>query len=330
MDELIIRALEGRADREALEELQRWREAAEEHERRYQELRAVWTLSGLREEVDRSGEVPTAEDLLGRPAAGGGGDRPERSNARRAWRRRALRPALAAAAVLLVGIGLARFTGFPPGSASGDGSPAVAEFRTGPNELTTAALEDGSVVRLAPGTALEARMMGDEREVWLDGRAFFVVASDPDRPFRVRSEEGEVRVLGTRFEADTRRDAFRLLVLDGRVSLGGTGEVVELGAGQLGEAAGDNRPSVRVVEEPEALLDWMGAWMAFDDTPLHRVARELEIRLGIRIEIEDPAVADRTVSGWFAEEERDEMVSMICRVADLRCTVTNGRVRIEG
>lgn len=319
MDELIIRAIEGHATPEELEELNRWRDASRDHEERYREIQAVWALTSVRQELDTEREVPSARTLLQPTVVP---PKAERRHEVRRW----LRPAMAAAIALLLGVGIAHLATTP---GSPDGS-TVAEFRAGSVEPTTAVLEDGTIVRLAPDSRLEVALGDDARSVQLEGRAYFVVAHDPDKPFEVRTRNGDVRVLGTRFEVDARRNEFRLLVVDGRVALTAGGTEAELGAGELGRATAGSPPSVTRVDTPEALLDWMGAWVAFESTPLHRVARELEVRLGVRIQIVDPSIAERTVSGWFAEEDREDIVDMICRVADVRCTADGAQVLVEG
>jgi transmembrane sensor len=187
----------------------------------------------------------------------------------------------------------------------------------------------GTVARLGPNTALHAVIGSQTREVRVEGRAFFAVTADPDRPFHVRAESGEVRVLGTRFELDARRDRVRLLVVDGEVSLSALGREAELRAGDLGEASSEEPLAVTRVEVPERLLDWMGAWVAFEETPLRQVATELEVRLGLRIELADPALADRTITGWFSEEDRGQILTMVCRVAEVRCVEAGDRVRMD-
>src|SRR5690554_4250834 len=64
MDELILLELEGGATAEQREILLRWRRASEEHERRYQELRATWLLLGRRDEIDVGLQIPTVEGLF--------------------------------------------------------------------------------------------------------------------------------------------------------------------------------------------------------------------------------------------------------------------------
>ncbi len=316
MDELIIRELDGRTTPEELEELAGWRSTSEESERRYEDIRALWALTGMRRELDPILEAPSAAEILESTT----------EPSVRTWPGRPLvRRAVAVAAAVIMGFAVGHL-------GQGRLAPEAtvhSEFRTGPNELLTAVLEDGSVARLGPNTTLRVTMGEGARQGELNGRAFFAVARDPSRPFGLQTPEGEVTVLGTRFEVDTGRSSLRLLVVDGLVALSSGGTQTKLRAGDLGEASRGRVPSITRVEVPEALLDWMGTWMAFEATPLHRVAKELEVRLGIQVEIADPAIADRTFSGWFSEQDRDQMLTMICRVAELRCTQLEDRVLME-
>ncbi len=317
MDELIILQLQGRASPEELRELRRWRAVSETHEGRYQEIRALWELYGRREEVDPHLRIPSGRELL-RPKL-------ESEGRGRSRRRRWLAAAAAVAAIVASGVVLRRSAVVPNAPAR----PATVDFRTGPSELRTAVLSDGSVARLGPNTTLRATFAGDRRDVRLEGRAFFAVAHDPARPFRVHTAAGEAEAMGTRFEVDARRSDLRVLVVDGTVALTSGDVRAKLGAGEEADASGGAPPTVSRVAVPEASLGWMGPWMAFESTPLRRVARELEVRLGVTIAIADPRLADRTLTGWFGEEDKARIVSMICRVADVRCTRSGDLIRIE-
>ena len=319
MDELILLALQGRATQRQLDELRAWRRRSADNEARYLELSALLQIASLHPEIDRESPVPSADRLL----------RDEPVSARPVRRRSpVLARALTLVAAMVVGIFIgARFTSRPA-------EVREAVFHTDSGDMASAALDDGTVVRLAPNTQLRVMLGPDTRQVFLQGRAYFAVARDPSRPFRVQTDEGEATALGTRFEVDTRDDRFRLLVVDGRVAVSRGQQDVELRAGELGEAVRGAPTSVTRVEDPAALLDWLGAFVAFESTPLHRVARELQLQLGIEIEIVDAGIADRTVTAWFGEEDRDEVVRVICRTADLHCEqvgeVVQMRARPQG
>ncbi|MGH7577222.1 MAG: FecR family protein [Longimicrobiales bacterium] len=316
MDELIVRALHGNASTRELEQLGQWRRASASNEQRFREVEAVWRLSAVRAEIDPSARPPSGHEVLGRLARSG---RSTRSFAH-GWPAKVAGIAAALAVGVLLGRGvLVRAPAEIPS----------AEFHTGADELGTAALHDGTVVRLGPRTRLEVNIGAGTREVELDGRAFFAVASAEDRAFRVRTAGGEVTVLGTRFEVESRDDGLRLLVLDGRVTVSSRGEAVELREGELARVIRGERTAVIKVSNPAAQLDWMGSFLAFESTPLDKVARELELRLGVDIEIADSAVANRTVTAWFGEQDRDEVVRVICRTAGVQCRAAAGVIHME-
>jgi transmembrane sensor len=336
LDDLIIRALQGRAGGAQLERLRAWRAAHPDNERRFQEMREAWEAAGAWEGIDTGIPIPTAEQLipgLTRPTPTGPPQRhgpppspvertspllvPGRDQPR--WRV----PAIAAVLLLSLGIGYV---------ATADRAENLAmseQFRAGPTSLATVVLSDGSVVRLAPGSGLEARMSDGARELTLEGRAFFAVVGDPDRPLTVTTPRGEARVLGTRFELRSEDDGLHLLVVEGRVALAAGSARRELEAGEIARAVHDEQVIVSRVQSPEELLDWMGPWVAFEATPMSHVARELEVRFGVSVEIADPSVRTRTVSGWIEGEDLDGMIGMICSVADVRCSRTGDRLRMD-
>lgn len=325
-DEYIVLAMTGRATADDLARLDRWRRKSPDNERHYQELVALWRLTDAHPSAQLRGEVPRAADLLeaARVPSRFHAHSPRGAHVRRtAWGSRWRAAAVAAAAVVALGLA------YVARSAS---RVAVAEFRTGPSELSSVVLDDGTMVRMAPGSRLTVSFEPDKREARLEGRAFFAVTPDPERPFRVRASGGVVvRVLGTRFDLQSKRgeSGARLLVLDGKVALSTPNGRSDLVAGDLAVTSPSAPQSIQHVREPERLLEWMGAWVAFEGTPLHRVVRELEVRLDVPIVIADPSVGERTVIGWFAQEEPEEMIDMVCRVADVECRWVGGGVVIS-
>ncbi|MBB1628954.1 FecR domain-containing protein [Achromobacter sp. UMC71] len=112
-----------------------------------------------------------------------------------AGRRRRLRRA--AAALALAGVlaaPLAVFLHFYPSSY------LLADMRSGAGQWQTHVLSDQSRVTLEPGTALNLHFDPQRRDVELvRGDILVEVAKDAARPFTVRTAEGTVRALGTRF-----------------------------------------------------------------------------------------------------------------------------------
>jgi len=318
VDQLIIRVLQGDASSQETEQLQALRRAARHNERRYQEVASIWRAT----EVDRQHAArprPQAAEIVSAAES----PRHDRSNRSWPW----FRQVAAVAAALVLGLLLGEFR---LGTHSEVG-PALqaAEFVTGPTELATAQLSDGTVVRLAPSTRLRVGDGTGRREVWLDGKAFFAVAADERAPFTVRTRAGEALVLGTRFEVDVTAEDLQVLVVEGKVEVGDTNHRVEVQAGQVSRGGMGSSREVSPAGDVTARLDWMGHFLAFERTPLHRVALEIESRYGMRVHIADDRLAQRTVTAWFGDEEPEAVLRVICRIADAHCSIRDGIASIE-
>jgi len=246
---------------------------------------------------------------------------------RRRARSRARRSATAFLRSPWVGYGVAvaaglvlAFLGLRSWGARGRPGAALAtvESAVGPGRVVAMTLSDGTFLRAAQGTSLEFPAEAGQREVVLDGTAFFAVAPGSE-PFVVRTAEGELRVMGTRFEVRSGSGELRVVVVEGTVELSGPGGEAELGAGQVATVRRGGPPEVATVEDVWALLDWPSGLLAFQRTPLGDVAGQLERHFGVDVRIEDSVVAARRVTGSFRDDSLDEVVGAVCAVTGIRC-----------
>ncbi|GGG74504.1 iron dicitrate transporter FecR [Parapedobacter pyrenivorans] len=97
---------------------------------------------------------------------------------------------------------------------------ALSTPRGGQYQIT---LSDGTLVWLNAASKLEypSRFSRKERIVKLEGEAYFAVAKDNKRPFRVLSERQEIEVLGTEFNISAYPDEneIRTTLVEGSVAL---------------------------------------------------------------------------------------------------------------
>jgi len=316
MDELVLRSLKGEtSDAEELA-LKAWREQSPANETHYQEVIAVWELRKLQRPLLEASAVPTADRVLSR---GWRSDKP----ARAPFALKAIAVGLAAAASIVLAFGL--------GQSSSRGRPlheSPLELVTNGSEMVSARLGDGTIVRLGGESRLKLNAV-DTREVWLEGRAFFAVAKQHGREFRVHSSAGEMVVLGTRFDVETRNRQLKLVVVEGRVRLTAGAAAVDVGAGQMTEVVGGGPPTVARPVDVAGAVEWLGSFVAFEATPMHQVAGELQNRFGITLVVEDSLLASRPITGWFNGHTADGLVSAICFAAGARCTTAGSTVRMR-
>lgn len=342
MDDLIIRALQGRTAPEEEERLLRWRRESPQNEHYYKRLEELWTLTGDTSIGSTAGPAPDPESIINRaaladvPVAGGverceadqrAPSAPSTSGAgtdapfpRDRWRRRGrAAKGLLAAALALVSFGL----GFLAERGIVQEPETVeTELVTGAGEMATLTLPDGTGVRVAPHSTLRFSEAGpdlEEVEVWLEGRAFVGVDPDHSGALTVQTPHGEATALGTRFEVRSEADDFEVLVLDGAVELMAGGESVTLDEGELGRSDLGAPPRVSVAEDVQARLDWMGEGLVFRQTRLERAVEEIEHRYGVEVVLEDPDLGDRTVTATFTDQSLEEVAVVICEIVALAC-----------
>src|ERR1700723_3878162 len=119
------------------------------------------------------------------------------------------RIAWAAAAALVMGVGLALFMLETP-----------QKFATALGEQRSVLLADGSRVTLNTASTIEVDLRRGRREVRLvRGEALFEVAHDPARPFVVRAGNALLNDVGTQFNVDLRSDRTTVTVVEGRVAV---------------------------------------------------------------------------------------------------------------
>lgn len=93
-----------------------------------------------------------------------------------------------------------------------------ADYLTTTAEQQTITLDDGSLVTLAPESALSVEFREDERHVHLiQGNAFFAVNPDASRPFIVEAGETVTTVVGTQFNVRLTDLGAMVAVEEGRV-----------------------------------------------------------------------------------------------------------------
>jgi Fe2+-dicitrate sensor, membrane component len=156
-----------------------------------------------------------------------------------------------------------------------DGS-AVADGDTEDNGLLTLStpiggqyqitLSDGTKVWLNAGTTLTypSRFTGLTRDVQIVGEAFFHVASDQNKPFRVNSGKQQITVLGTQFNVQAYEDesAIRTTLVEGSVEIAAAGKKLKLVPGE--QAVLDNKGMTKSGVDVEAATAWKHGYFKFD------------------------------------------------------------------
>lgn len=187
--------------------------------------------------------------------------------------------------------------------------PAVNDATAGINVLTTprggqfqVVLPDGTRVWLNAASSLSypTAFTGKERLVEVSGEAYFEVAHDAHKPFRVKinKQENYIDVLGTHFNVNAYTDesAIRATLLEGRIRFG-AGKTVVLAPGQQAILpAGTTAPTVLKSVDTSAVMAWRSGLFNFEGQHLREVMRQLSRWYNIEV-VYDQEVPDVVFGG---------------------------------
>jgi len=176
-----------------------------------------------------------------------------------------------------------------------------ADYHTGVAEVETLRLDDGSSVRMGPGSALRVAFSSDERRIQiLAGEALFDVTADATRPFRVVTRDAVTTVLGTRFDVSLLKASTSVVVARGHVQVSSRSGVqtVDLHAGDS-VRVGIDGSTERGDDRPDLFLPGPDHRVGVLNRPVAEVVERIQPWFAGRIVIVDDEVGRRSVTGVF-------------------------------
>lgn len=180
----------------------------------------------------------------------------------------------------------------------------------------TFTLPDSSSVTLAPGSTLRLQKHKDKRLVQMTGKVYFNVRHDDRAPFRVDAGSGFVKVLGTRFQVDS-RDPISVSVVSGKVlfsAIRSGEEALILTKGQSAVLDPAASKPVEITPKHPNPAAWATGEFIYDNTPLPEVLSELSEYYDVTLVAFDAGHSSgesRRLSGEFSTSSLPEILNLI-------------------
>lgn len=179
-------------------------------------------------------------------------------------------------------------------------------------------LDDGSTVTLRPHSKLFAvEQSAAILQYKLKGEAFFEVTPKQHRIFSVKTENGSVSVLGTRFILSSWGNRMRVFLQEGSVKVRSQQKssaiIIQPGEAVMVTDAGTISYIPNV--ESEVFTDWLDQKLIFTSTPAGQVVSELEQQFNISITLPE-TVADNRLTGQFSLESLQISLNDLTLVLD--------------
>ncbi|GAB4018236.1 FecR domain-containing protein [Spirosoma migulaei] len=199
---------------------------------------------------------------------------------------------------------------------------------TGPHQLRSLKLPDGSLVSLNSRSTLRVPRVGYgwlSRRVALTGDAVFDVQHLPsNQTFVVQAMDGlDVEVLGTEFSVRSGVERAEVVLKRGRVNLHYATDnqpVQDLLMKPGDRVTLDGRGSLRLQTQLDTtqFAQWRYRLFSFNNTPLREVASQIQYVFGVNVQLTDPALARRTLTGTIRAGSSDELADALAELLGLR------------
>lgn len=197
------------------------------------------------------------------------------------------------------------------------GDSLLADLHTRRGQRQDFDLTDGSRLSLNANSAVDLQFDDRQRLVILrHGELVIQVAPDPRRPLRVRTAQGEIRALGTRFLVAQEQDASRVVVLQHSVQARlFDGTTLDLQEGQ--SALLYARQIAPVAADQLHRADWLSGRLNVLDEPLEQVIDTLRPyhRGFVRVA---PEVRSLRVQGVFPLDDPDRVFTALAETLPIR------------
>lgn len=156
------------------------------------------------------------------------------------------------------------------------------------SKIAVMKLADGTRVWLNAGSSLTypVAFIGTERNVSINGEAYFEVTHDPQKPFKVKKGEVEVKVLGTHFNVNAYDDEkeIKISLLEGKVNVINNNESMILLPMQQAAIAGNDKIRLEKQFDAEEVMSWKNGLFSFKYATIETIMQEIARWYNVQVE----------------------------------------------
>jgi len=303
---MIIRLFSGEASREEKKDIENWLNQKPENRKLLNDLKEIWLTAGIEQnadhyEVERAvGQFRQKIRFTGQKAV-----LPQRIP-------RLIR--YAAVLLLLIALPLSYYYGKKSTPLSG----SFTTISCAQGDKTAIVLPDSSQVILNSGSRLtfNNNFQNGPRQVFLDGEAYFSVQKRTQNPFRVKTSDIEVEVLGTEFNlkaySDEETTTTTLVTGCLKVTQGDNSTLIKPNQKLVYNKKSGNTDLSKINDlAPET--EWKDGRLVFRNQSLEELEHKLERWFDVEIEFADEQVKSRRFTGTLERESILEVISYFGR-----------------
>lgn len=319
---LIIRLLSGEANETEKSMVEKWLNQSVENRKLYADLRDIWLSSGNSENADEYDLEGAIQKFI------------EQINSKKQSSEKQIRLIsvlkYAAVATLLLAIPFSYYFGTRNPALGNSTTTIACAF----GDKTSITLPDSTKVWLNSGSKISfsSDFKNKERNVQLEGEAFFSVTKDKHHPFRVKTDGIQVEVLGTQFnlKAYPEDKTISTTLVEGSLLVSDGTQETRIAPDQ--KVVFNKEQKEMVLQEltdtaPET--EWKDGRFVFRNETLEDLEPRLERWFDVEIVFADEQVKHRRFTGVLERESILEAISYFDSSKFISCKVDGNKIIIK-
>lgn len=238
---------------------------------------------------------------------------------------------IAAAILLLIGVSAAVY--FFNGSKLSP-STIVWETRQTSNEVAELNLPDGSSVKVNRNSTIkwQKKFDGSNREILLEGEAYFDVAHNPEKPFIVSTQEVKIKVLGTAFSIldNKEQKEIEAIVTRGKVLMYTQERQIVIEAGMKGTYHKQTKELTLIKAKNNNSIAYATHSLSFSESTLKDISDQLSKAYGVQFIFENKKIQDCRLTTEYQNKSLAFIMDVISASLNLTYTIKDNTVYISG
>jgi ferric-dicitrate binding protein FerR (iron transport regulator) len=195
------------------------------------------------------------------------------------------------------------------------------EVFTKPGTRTQLELSDGTKVWLNDGTTFRypENFSGNDRQVYVDGEAYFEVKADVNHTFKVINPMMTTIVTGTHFNlnAYSEDQLFEATLLEGKIHLESKVGKISLDPGEQVQYKTESGSVQKIDVNPQFSTAWVDGKLIIKNQPLELAVKKLSRWYNVDIQIDDSELENLQLSCTLENEKIEQCVQLITQALSI-------------
>jgi len=172
----------------------------------------------------------------------------------------------------------------------------------------------------------------NNRQLKLEGEAWFEVKSDESHPFEISAGNSTVEVVGTSFNLSAYpvENYIEIVLDEGKVEFMGNNDEEKVTILPEERLVYQNGQTSKTVVDPDKYSAWTEGKLVFRGDPMAEVARRIERWYNVKVNIADKELEKYSFRATFQDDSLEEVLKLLAMTSPIRYKITPRKFLPDG